>query len=139
MAITAREQGSVDLSEHGVEPQERVFRNPTTSLLYTHALERREGRLAEGGPLAVDTGKHTGRSPKDKFVVREPGSADRIWWGDVNADLAEERFDGLRDRVAAHLGERDLYVVDAFAGADPKLVKELEDYGVIKGERRDGD
>src|SRR5687768_10832079 len=120
MAITTRQHSGVDLSAHGVEPQGRVFRNPTISLLYTHALERREGRLAEGGPLAVDTGKHTGRSPKDKFVVREPGSEDRIWWGDVNAELAEDRFEGLRDKVAAHLGERDLYVVDAFAGADPK-------------------
>ena len=64
-----------------------VRRNPSTSMLYTHALERREGRLAEGGPLAVDTGRHTGRSPKDKFVVREPGSEDRIWWGDVNAEF----------------------------------------------------
>ena len=120
MAIITREQAPADLSEHGVEPQGRVFRNPTTSLLYTHALERREARLAEGGPLAVDTGKHTGRSPKDKFVVRERGSEDRIWWGDVNAEIDEERFDGLREKVAAHVGERDLYVVDAFAGADPR-------------------
>ncbi|MBA2383310.1 MAG: phosphoenolpyruvate carboxykinase (ATP) [Actinobacteria bacterium] len=120
MAIITREQRGVDLSAHGVEPRERVFWNPTTSLLYTHALERREGRLAEGGPLAVDTGKHTGRSPKDKLVVREPGSEDRIWWGDVNAELAEDRFEGLREKVAAHIGERDLYVVDAFAGADPE-------------------
>ncbi len=93
--------------------------NPTVSLLYTHALERREGRLAEGGPLAVDTGVHTGRSPKDKFVVREPGSEDRIWWGDVNAGLDEERFESLRDKVTGYLGRRDLYVIDAFAGADP--------------------
>jgi phosphoenolpyruvate carboxykinase (ATP) len=120
MAIITREQGRVDLSEHGLEPRGRVFWNPTTSLLYTHALERREGRLAEGGPLAVDTGRHTGRSPKDKFVVREPGSEDRIWWGDVNAELPEDRFEGLREKVVAHIGERDLYVVDAFAGADPK-------------------
>ena len=107
MAIITREQGRVGLSEHGLEPRGSVFWNPTTSLLYTHALERRDGRLAEGGPLAVDTGKHTGRSPKDKFVVREPGSEDRIWWGDVNAELAEERFDGLREKVTAYLSERD--------------------------------
>ena len=67
--------------------------NPTTSQLYTHALERREGRIAEGGALAVDTGKHTGRSPKDKFVVREPrprlpGSG----WGDVNAEISDYDF-----------------------------------------------
>ena len=78
--------------------------NPSTSMLYTHALERREGRLAEGGPLAVDTGRHTGRSPKDKFIVREPGSEERIWWGDVNAEISEDHFDGLREKVAAHLG-----------------------------------
>ena len=90
-----------------------------SSLLYSHALARGEGRLAEGGPLAVDTGVHTGRSPKDKFIVREPGSESRIWWGEVNASLAEDRFEGLREKVTDYLSARDLYVVDAFAGADP--------------------
>ena len=62
----------------------------------------------------------TGRSPKDKFVVAEPGSEDRIWWGEINQPLAEDRFDGLRAKVVAHLDAQDpLYVVDAFAGADP--------------------
>src|SRR5918994_4067061 len=116
---TATDPG-LGLAQHAIHVAGVVHHNPTTSLLYTHALERRDGRLAEGGPLAVDTGRHTGRSPKDKFVVREHGSEDRIWWGDVNAELAEERFEGLREKVVAHLGERDLYVVDAFAGADPK-------------------
>src|SRR5215211_3844239 len=120
MAITTRQHGGVDLSEHGLEPRGRVRWNPSTSMLYTHALERHEGRLAEGGPLAVDTGRHTGRSPKDKFVVREPGSAERIWWGDVNAEFAEDAFDRLREKVTAHVAARDIYVVDAFAGADPK-------------------
>jgi phosphoenolpyruvate carboxykinase (ATP) len=84
-----------------------------------HALRRGEAELAEGGPLVVDTGEHTGRSPDDKFVVREPGSEGRIWWGPVNAEISEESFGRLRDRVAAHLAEGDVYVVDAFAGADP--------------------
>ena len=57
-----------------------------------------------GRAARVDTGKHTGRSPKDKFVVREPGSEDRIWWGDVNAEISEEHFEGLREKVVAHLG-----------------------------------
>ena len=109
----------VDLAEHGLDPAGRVFHNPTTSMLYTHALARHEGVLAEGGPLAVDTGKHTGRSPKDKFVVRESGSEDRIWWGDVNQPISEENFEKLRERVVSYLEERDIYVVDAFAGADP--------------------
>ncbi len=96
-----------------------VYWHPTTSQLYEHALARGEGRLAEGGPLVVDTGKHTGRSPKDKFFVREPDSESRIWWGDVNAEISEEHFERLRDKVAQRLGEGDVYVVDAFAGADP--------------------
>jgi phosphoenolpyruvate carboxykinase (ATP) len=112
--------GRVDLSEHGIDASGRVFRNPTTALLYTHALGRGDGRLAEGGPLVVDTGTFTGRSPKDKFVVSEPGSHDRIWWGDVNHELSEDHFAGLRAKVARRLSAADtLYVVDAFAGADP--------------------
>jgi phosphoenolpyruvate carboxykinase (ATP) len=120
MATTARRSDSVDLSVHGLQPTGRVYRNPTTAMLYTHALARHEGVLAEGGPLVVDTGVHTGRSPKDKFIVREPASERRIWWGDVNRELAEDKFDGLRDKVVAYLEHRPvLYIVDAFAGADP--------------------
>jgi phosphoenolpyruvate carboxykinase (ATP) len=116
MAITTTSSG---LEGHGLDPEGRVYWNPTTSLLYTHALVREEGRLAEGGPLVVDTGRHTGRSAKDKFFVREPESEDRIDWGDVNQPISEERFEGLRERLVDHLNERDLYVVNAFGGADP--------------------
>jgi phosphoenolpyruvate carboxykinase (ATP) len=109
----------VDLSVHGIEPSGRVYRNPTTSLLYTHALARGDGRLAEGGPLAVDTGRFTGRSPKDKFLVEEESSRERIWWGEVNQPLAEDRYEGLRDKVTSRLAAATaLYVVDAWAGAD---------------------
>ncbi len=107
------------LVEHGIAARGRIYWHPTVSQLYSHALARGEARLAEGGPLVVDTGVHTGRSPKDKFIVREPGSESRIWWGDVNADISEDSFDRLRAKVAARLGEGDVYVVDAFAGADP--------------------
>jgi phosphoenolpyruvate carboxykinase (ATP) len=109
-----------DLGAHGIAPRGRVFWNPTTPLLYTHALKRDEGVLSEGGALVVDTGRHTGRSPKDKFVVREHGSEDRIWWGAVNQPLDEEHYDALREKLAARLGTGDVYVVDAYAGADPE-------------------
>jgi phosphoenolpyruvate carboxykinase (ATP) len=108
-----------ELAQHGISVRGHVYWHPTTAQLYEHALARGEARLAEGGPLVVDTGEHTGRSPKDKFVVREPGSESRIWWGDVNSEISEDHFDGLRERVAARLSESDVYVVDAFAGADP--------------------
>ena len=102
-----------------LETSGTIYRNLTTPVLYLHSLRRGEGVLAEGGPLVVDTGEHTGRSPKDKFVVQEPGSEGRIWWGKVNKPLSEEHYEGLREKVTEYLGERDVYVVDAYAGADP--------------------
>src|SRR3954468_22355783 len=119
MVTIRRRTDEADLAVHGIEPLSEVHWNPTTALLYTHALLEEGARLAEGGPLVVDTGLHTGRSPKDKFVVREPGSEDRIWW-DGNNEIAEDAFDRLRDKVTDFLAhEATLYVIDAFAGADP--------------------
>ncbi len=112
-------EGAVALDQHGIAAAGRIVRNPTTSQLYEAAL-RSGARLAEGGPLAVDTGRYTGRSPQDKFVVDEPGSRDRIWWGSVNQPLAEDRYEPLRTKVTTYLAAQEtLYVVDAFAGADP--------------------
>ena len=108
------------LDAHGITPRGRVIHNPTTAQLYTHALASGAGRLAHGGALVVDTGRFTGRSPQDKFVVDEPGSRDRIWWGEINHPLGEPHFDGLRTKVVAHLADQDvLYVVDHHAGANP--------------------
>ncbi len=119
MATTLEPHAETGLGAHGLQPTGQIHWQPTTALLYDHALRRGDARLAEGGALVVDTGVHTGRSPKDKFVVREAGSEDRIWWGDVNAEISEEHFEGLREKVAAYLDGEDLYVVDLFAGADP--------------------
>ena len=112
-------RGSVDLTAHGITPTGRVLWNASTPVLYEHAITRGEARIAEGGPIAVDTGTHTGRSPQDKFVVREPSSEGRIWW-DGNKEFSEDGYDHLREKVTDFLGdEASLYVVDAFAGADP--------------------
>jgi phosphoenolpyruvate carboxykinase (ATP) len=110
----------IDLGEHGIAFSGSLHRNATTPLLYEHAVLRGEARIAEGGPFVVDTGFHTGRSPKDKFAVREPESDGRIWWGPVNSELSIDHYEGLRAKVGEYLGRLDtLYVVDAFAGADP--------------------
>jgi phosphoenolpyruvate carboxykinase (ATP) len=116
---TTFEPRSADLTEHGLDARGTVHWNPTTSLLYMHAIVRGDGTLAEGGPLVVDTGEHTGRSPQDRFVVREPSSEGRISWGKVNHPLDEEQYEGLREKIVSHLEGEDLYVVNAFAGADP--------------------
>ena len=110
---------SARLSDLGIEPSGSVRRNLAVPTLVTDSVRAGTGVLAEGGALVVDTGKHTGRSPDDKFIVREPTSEGRIWWGKVNRPLEPESFERLRGKVTSYLGERDLYVVDAYAGADP--------------------
>ncbi|HEY8704122.1 MAG TPA: phosphoenolpyruvate carboxykinase (ATP) [Gaiellaceae bacterium] len=112
-------RGNVDLTAHGISPTGHVHWNPSTPLLYENAIARGEARIAKGGPMAVDTGVHTGRTPQDKFIVREPSSEGRIWW-EGNKEFSEDGYDRLREKVTDFLArETSLYVVDAFAGADP--------------------
>ncbi len=96
-----------------------VRRNLAAAGLYEEALRRGEATLVEGGALNALTGRHTGRSPADKYIVREDSSADRIWWGS-NQPLDPERFAVLKRRIAGYLEGRDLYVQDLAAGADPR-------------------
>ena len=80
-----------------------IFRNLSTAKLVEQSLSRGEAQLASNGAVVGETGKRTGRSPGDKFVVDRPGYHDRIWWGKVNQPLATERFEALRARVGAYL------------------------------------
>jgi phosphoenolpyruvate carboxykinase (ATP) len=107
------------LSQHDITNVNAVYWNLPTPLLYEEALRRHEARLAHMGPLVVRTGEHTGRSPRDKFLVRESPSADDLWWGDVNRPMSPDHFERLRHRLLSHLQGRDLFVQDCFAGADP--------------------
>ena len=97
----------------------RVHWNLSTAALYEEALRRQEGVIAAGGPLACLTGQHTGRSPNDKFVVREPSSEAKIAWGNVNRPMAPAHFDALHRDLLGSLTGKELYVQDCHAGADP--------------------
>src|SRR5262245_26115547 len=88
--------------------------------LYEEIVRRGEASIAEGGAVSAATGQHTGRSPADKFVVREPDSEGRIWWGPVNQELEAVRFEALRERMMVYLDGRDLYVQELHGGADPR-------------------
>jgi len=90
-----------------------------TAALYEHALRGAEGRLADGGPLVVDTGKFTGRSPKDKFVVRDATTEHLVDWGPVNQPLDPHRFAHLQEEMFDAAAGRRLFVQDLHAGADP--------------------
>jgi phosphoenolpyruvate carboxykinase (ATP) len=105
-------------SMHGIEPTKEVYWDLPTPVLYEHTLRRGEGEIAHKGALVVDTTPYTGRSPKDKYVVREPDSEADIWWGDVNHPMEPEAFDALYRRTCEYLGGQDLYLQDLFAGAD---------------------
>jgi phosphoenolpyruvate carboxykinase (ATP) len=108
---------SLSLAAHGLDPA-RVWANLRTPELVEHALRRGEGQLTSRGALAVLTTPHTGRSPNDKFVVREAESQGRIWW-DRNAAMAEAHFEALSAEVRAHLdAQPELFVQDLFGGAD---------------------
>src|SRR3546814_4615670 len=97
-------------------PYTTLFRSVAS--LYEESLKRNEGQLAEGGALVVLTGKHTGRSPKDKFIVREAATEGDIWWGDVNVAIDEARFQRLYEKLIDYMKGRDVFVQDVYAGAD---------------------
>jgi phosphoenolpyruvate carboxykinase (ATP) len=116
---TTARGGTFGLDAHGIEPQAAVWWNLPVAALYERALASGEAELAEGGALVVSTGAHTGRAPKDKYVVREPGSEGRVWWGAVNQSIDPAVQASLGERLRAHLGAGEIYVIDAWAGADP--------------------
>jgi phosphoenolpyruvate carboxykinase (ATP) len=105
-----------------------VHENLATADLYEHAIRRGEGIIAADGPLVVRTGKHTGRSPKDKFIVREPSSEAKVWWGEINQPLEQAHYDRLRADVLAHLAEEELFAQDCFIGAHPAHRRSLRVY-----------
>ncbi len=107
------------LDMHGLQPQKAVHWNLSPVQLYEKALERGEGRLAHMGAFATVTSPHTGRSPKDRFTVRESLTGDNVDWGSVNIPLSEEHFYALREDVIAFLNGQELFVRDARGGADP--------------------
>jgi len=107
-----------DLSFHGIRKAEAVWWNLSPSALVEHSLWRREGHLAATGPLVVRTGEYTGRSPNDRFFVREPGSEGSIHWGETNRPFDTDRYESLRARLFAYLEGRELFVQECHVGAD---------------------
>ncbi|MEM6523560.1 MAG: phosphoenolpyruvate carboxykinase (ATP) [Bacteroidota bacterium] len=106
------------LGDYGISNARVVYWNQTPAQLIEHALRNNEGHLADNGALCCDTGKFTGRSPKDRFVVEDAKTKDVVWWGDVNIPISETKFDQILNKMVENLKGKDLYVRDAYAGAD---------------------
>ncbi|HET7521982.1 MAG TPA: phosphoenolpyruvate carboxykinase (ATP), partial [Bacillales bacterium] len=97
-----------------------TYENLSASELTEKALERNEGFLTSTGAFRVETGKYTGRSPKDKFIVKEASTKNTINWGEINQSIDEENFRRLYDKVLNYLSTKECFVFRGFAGADPE-------------------
>jgi phosphoenolpyruvate carboxykinase (ATP) len=104
----------------GVVHPGQVHWNLSSAALYEAAIQRGEGVLAAEGPLVARTGQHTGRAPNDKFIVRESSSERHIHWGSTNRPMDEAQFHVFHRDILAYLEDRELFVLDAWVGADPK-------------------
>jgi len=109
-----------ELEAQGIGNIREVFYNYGTPALYEQVVRRREGLLAHLGPIVVRTGNHTGRSPNDKFLVKEESSEKNVWWGKVNRSMTEEQYNRLFAKMMAYIQGKDLYVEDCFVCADEK-------------------
>lgn len=108
------------LDEQGISGLGNVYYNYLEPALIQEALKRDEGTLGQGGAFLVTTGKFTGRSPKDKHVVKTPSVADSIWW-ENNAAMSPEGFDALHADMLEHMKSRDYFVQDLIGGSDPTV------------------
>jgi phosphoenolpyruvate carboxykinase (ATP) len=127
---------SMKLPDQGISGLGHVYYNYSEADLVTAAVGRKEGSLGKGGAFLVTTGKFTGRSPKDKHVVRSATTEDTIWW-ENNAPMEPAKFDVLYDDMIAHMGGKDYFVQDLFGGSDPahrldvRFVTELAWHGLF--------
>ncbi len=113
------------LEKLGIINPEAVYRNLTPAQLTEAALRRGEGKLSNTGALVVTTGKYTGRSPEDKFIVDTPAVHDQIAWGKVNRPIEKAKFDAIKSKMVAYLQNREIFIFDGMAGADPACTKKF--------------
>src|ERR687883_1335914 len=111
----------VTLERLGLVRYGAVHENLPPARLIEAAVRRREGMLAENGSLVAKTGKRTGRSPKDRFIVEDDVTRDKVDWDAVNKPFSTEAFEAILDKATTYLGNlEEFYVIDAYAGADPR-------------------
>lgn len=109
---------SISLDQYGIN-NAKVNYQLSPDALHERTLELGQGVEASSGALAINTGEFTGRSPKDRFIVKDDITKDRVWWGNINIPFESEQFDKLYDKITNYLSEKEVYVRDCYACADP--------------------
>lgn len=107
-----------DLAAIGIKQVKEAHWNLSPSELTEAALQNKEGVLSETGALMCDTGRFTGRSPKDRYIVKDELTAPNVWWGDINLPISPESFERLHAKMLGYLADKKVFVRDAYAGAD---------------------
>jgi phosphoenolpyruvate carboxykinase (ATP) len=108
---------SVSLEKYGITSA-KVHYQLSSDALHAKTLENNQGKEASSGALAIDTGEFTGRSPKDRFIVKDAITKDRVWWGNINIPFESDKFEKLYKKVTAYLSEKEIYARDCYACAD---------------------
>ncbi len=108
------------LEQHGIKNPKNVHFNLSVPELYEISIKRGEAQIADGGSLVAYTGAHTGRSPKDRFIVKEPTTENFIHWGPVNQPISSEAFDSLYDKVINYFEGKEIFIRDLYACAHPE-------------------
>lgn len=108
---------SISLEKYGIKDATVHYQLPPEELQEI-TIEKGQGVETKSGALAVNTGEFTGRSPKDRFIVKDEITQDKVWWGDINIPFDTEKFDALYDKVVDYLSGKEVFTRDAYAGAD---------------------
>jgi len=107
----------ISLDSYGIR-NATIHYQLTSSELHNETIKKGQGKEANSGSLAVNTGEFTGRSPRDRFIVKDEVTQDKVWWGKINIPFSPEKFDALYDKVTNYLSNKEVYVRDSYVCAD---------------------
>lgn len=116
----------------GILSPKTIYRNLSPAQLTEHALERGEGKLSKTGALVINTGKYTGRSPDDRFIVDTPNVHDIVDWGKVNVPISRERADAIYDKMCAYMQNREVFVVDGYVAPTTSMLCQFAWYARMR-------
>ena len=119
MAASNQTTKTISIDQYGIT-NAKVNYQLSANQLHDISIQKGQAAQADNGALAVNTGEFTGRSPLDRFIVKDAVTQDKVWWGDINIPFDAAKFDVLYDKVTTYLSEKEVYVRDSYACADPQ-------------------